>query len=327
MYHDYKNLVFEGGGVLSVAYLGAIDYLDEAGILSNIKRVAGSSSGAISACLTCFNIPFSEITKMASSIDYKKVTEKRIVPLRSISDEFKNIFERLFGDINSIYRLVNNYGWYSTNYFYNWIKKIIASQFDQSKKKPPYTFEDFKNNDIHINNSSFKDLYIIGTDISYKAPVIFSYDTTPKMEVAEAIRISISIPLLFEAIKIENKLDNKTINYVYADGGIMRNYPINLFDNSGVNYETLGIQLVNKATYKETKNIVDYISNLFVTILKVQENIYNYDPTNAKRTISINTGGISPIDFNISDQDQKFLYKQGYESAEDYFNESERFMY
>lgn len=327
MYPSIKNLVFEGGGILGTAYLGALDYFDELGILPHIEKVAGTSAGAITACVTCFNTSFNDIKIMASTLDYKKVPQKEAVPLRSTSDSFKNDFEKMFGDMSSVYRLINNYGWYSTKYFYDWIKHTIALQFDKNKKKPPYTFEDFKNNEIHINNKPFKDIYIIGTDISYKTSAIFSYETTPKMEVAEAVRISMSVPLFFEAVKIDEKLRDTTKNYIYADGGIMRNYPINIFDYNGINYETLGLQFKNKTKYSETKNLIDYISNLFNALLKVQEDIYNNDSINQKRSISINTGGISALDFNITAADYKFLYNQGYEATLDYFEDKGRLLY
>lgn len=319
MFPSIKNLVFEGGGILGISYLGVLDYLDEICLLSQIKRVAGSSSGALTACLTCFNLPFNEIKNISSFLDYKKMPQKETVPLREVTNNFKMEFERLFGDLDSIYRLINNYGWYSSQYFYSWIKDVIASQFDHNKKQPPYTFEDFKNNDIHLNNRPFKDLYIVGTDVSYKTSVIFSYNTTPKMEVAEAIKISMSIPLFFEAVKIDEQYRNGINHHVFVDGGLMRNYPINIFDYDGINYETLGIQLSNKTKYKETTNIIDYISNLFNSLLKVQEDIYNNDWINQGRSININTGGISSLDFDISEADYKFLYNQGYDAALDYF--------
>ncbi|MDD2203241.1 MAG: patatin-like phospholipase family protein [Bacilli bacterium] len=317
MYPSIKNLIFEGGGVLGVSYLGAVDYLDEIGILPQIEKVAGSSAGAITACLLSFNTSFNELKIIASSLDYKKIPQKEKTELRDINDDIKKEFEKLFDDINCVHRLINNYGWYSTKYFYNWIKEVIANQFDKKKKQPPYTFEDFENEELHLNNKIFKDLYIIGTDISFKTSVVFSYATTPKMEVAEAVRISMSVPLYFEAVKI----NNKTNNYIYADGSLMRNYPINLFDYNGINYETLGMQFKNKTKYTETKNTIDYISNVFNTLLKVQEDIYNNDKLNQGRTININTGGISALDFNISNSDYKFLYKQGYEAALDYFED------
>ena len=35
--YDFKNLVFEGGGVKGIAYGGALQKLDEFGIIANIS--------------------------------------------------------------------------------------------------------------------------------------------------------------------------------------------------------------------------------------------------------------------------------------------------
>ena len=45
MAYHFKNLVFEGGGVKGIAYVGAMEVLDKEGILNNIERVAGTSAG------------------------------------------------------------------------------------------------------------------------------------------------------------------------------------------------------------------------------------------------------------------------------------------
>src|SRR5687768_11756983 len=45
------NLVFEGGGVLGATYAGAVEVLEERGVLQRARRVAGTSAGAITATL------------------------------------------------------------------------------------------------------------------------------------------------------------------------------------------------------------------------------------------------------------------------------------
>ena len=45
---QFRNLVFEGGGVKGIAYAGAVAVLEDKGILPGIRRVAGTSAGAIS---------------------------------------------------------------------------------------------------------------------------------------------------------------------------------------------------------------------------------------------------------------------------------------
>ncbi len=331
MYHQISNLVFEGGGVLGIAYLGVLDYLYKAGIMKSIHRTAGTSAGAITACITSFNLNFDEIKKIADTLDYKKVPQKEEIPeMRNIPPMVRAEFERMFGNLDCIYRLVKNYGWYSSTYFYNWIKEQIAAQFDQSKKQPPYTFSDFKNPLIHQGKRTFRDLYVIGTDISYRASRVFCYETTPEMEVAQAVRISMSIPLFFEAVQINDEAITKDkLTNVFADGGVMRNYPINLFDAfnyrdqtaSGMQHHTLGACFRSKSSYKDTNSLPEYISNVFHALLQVQQDLYDHTPSDKARSIQVDTGDISPVDFDISTNDEtyRFLYRQGFDAARSYF--------
>lgn len=326
------NLVFEGGGALGIAYLGVLHYLYQNNIFQNVKRVAGTSAGAITACITSFNLPFKEIKNIVDTLDFKKVPEKDInSDLTKIPLPVLNEFEKIFPDFECVYRLIKNYGWYSSEYFYNWIRKQIESQFDHTKKLPPYTFADFKNPYIHNGNRPFLDLYIVGTDLSYRSSKIFSYETTPDIEVAEAVRISMSIPLFFEAIKMDEDVTEKHCSTnVFCDGGLMWNYPINIFDSkffnknnvSGINYQTLGARFLYKMKYYSINSLLGFVKNLHLSQLRIQQDIFNHSPQDIQRSIQVFTGDISPVDFDIStgDNTYQFLYNQGYKAAKVYFD-------
>lgn len=326
-----KNLVFEGGGVLGIAYLGALDYLFQNGSMNNVQRVGGTSAGAITACITSLNLSFQELKEIANSLDYKKVPLKSELEKQDlIPDDLVESIENLFGDFNCMYRLIHNYGWYSTDYFYNWIKEVIADQFDSTKKKPPYTFSDFKNPLLHKNNHPFWDLYMVGTNLSMKTVAVFSYETTPMMEVAEAVRISMSVPLFFEAVKTELKdAADTSIKNVFCDGGMLNNYPLNLFDSFafnpspfyGVNMDTLGVCFVSKQKYTEVDNLLKYIESLLRVTSYVQQELYESNPLNRARSILIDTDGVNSLDFDIevNDKTYQFLYKQGFDAAKAYF--------
>ncbi|HHV11137.1 MAG TPA: patatin-like phospholipase family protein [Clostridiales bacterium] len=329
--YQIKNMVFEGGGILGTSYLGVLDYLYRRGRIGGLQRLAGTSAGAITACIMSFNLPFEQIESIAASLDYKKIPEKtEINELKLIPEEVKAGLDELFGDINCIYRLLHDYGWFSTEYFYSWIQRVIADQFDIRKKHPPYTFTDFKNPYLHKENRPFYDLYIIGTDLSMKTSRVFSYETTPLMEVATAVRISMSIPLFFEAVKLQKEAANGTsMNTVFCDGGLLNNYPLNLFDTPkfnldpyyGVNMETLGVRFMQQLNYKEIDCLLTYIESLLHAASYIQQGIYDSNPLNKERSIVVDTQGISPVDFDVTAYDEKywFLYMQGYKAAKKYF--------
>ena len=41
---QFRNLVFEGGGVKGIAYIGAMQILSQRGLLDDITRVGGASA-------------------------------------------------------------------------------------------------------------------------------------------------------------------------------------------------------------------------------------------------------------------------------------------
>ena len=343
MIDNIVNLVFKGSGVLAIAYLGVLDYLTKHDKLKNLKRVAGCSSGALTACITSFGLPFVEIKKIAESLDFALVPYKGEFESASILDSAsafllensRNAIETIFGDMSCLYRLVTNYGWYSTEYFYHWIKGIIADQFN-NKKQPPYTFADFKKPELHKDGRPFCDLYIIGTNLTTGNSQVFSFETTPDMEVAQAVRISISIPLFFEAVKIrQENISGNSMDNLYCDGGVLNNYPIRLFDSyryntrliRGANMQTLGVRFKSNNPVNKIDNILDYIWSLVTTYTRVQQEDYYNNPMDIIRSISIEPSGISPIDFNINPGDRKYqlLYQQGYSAAEAFFRQANNY--
>lgn len=333
-----ENLVFKGCGVLGIGYLGVLDYLFRSDRLHDLKRTAGTSSGAIAACITSMAGSFEEIKNIAYSLDYKNVPYKGEFEALSIIDNATalllenswNALESIFGEMNCLYRLVSGYGWYSSEYFYHWIKDVIAGQFN-NKKQPPYTFSDFQKPELHKDGRPFHDLYLIGTNLTTGNSQIFSYETTPDMEVAQAVRISISIPLFFEAVILNQPdITGNTLDNFYCDGGILNNYPIKLFDSyryntrllRGANMQTVGVRFKSSNPVNNITNLLDYIWSLITAYTHVQQDSYYNSPMDIIRSISIDPLPISAIDFSISPDDKNFqlLYQQGYSAAEAYFN-------
>ena len=301
--------------------------------MKDVSRVAGTSAGAITACILSFNLPFLDIRKISNTLDYRKVPSKgQMDNIEFMPEGVMEAMDGVLDDFGCIYRLLNNYGWFSTEYFYGWIKDVINAQFDCTKKLPPYTFEDFKNPLIHKNKRPFFDLYVVGTNISMKRTQIFSYETTPAMEVAEAVRISMSVPLFFEAVvKEQTDSQGNSFSSVFCDGGLMKNYPLNIFDypafNSdlyeGVNMSTLGFRFKNKLERNEIGNLWQYIESLLWVSSYIQQQNYESNPLNRKRSIIIDTKDIHSLDFDIDVNDvaYRFLYRQGYYAAKEFFND------
>ncbi len=87
----YRNLVFKGGGVRGIAYMGALELLEEYRIVDNIERVAGTSAGAIAATLMSFRLTVPETLALFNSLDFTKVpqgaTKTRRIKLPRFAEE------------------------------------------------------------------------------------------------------------------------------------------------------------------------------------------------------------------------------------------------
>ena len=69
---QFRNLIFEGGGVKGIAYVGAMQVLEQRQILKNIKRVGGTSAGAINALLFALGYTIVEQRDILNSTDFKE---------------------------------------------------------------------------------------------------------------------------------------------------------------------------------------------------------------------------------------------------------------
>jgi len=326
--YPFKNLVFKGGGVKGTAYLGAIKALHESGILDQIDRVAGSSAGAITATLLSFNKDVETTYSMMDSLNYQMVPALK-GDLESNEPNWLPKFigkevSKLSSDVEAVQRLVSKFGWYTSEYFYSWLKKIISENCDEN---PLATFEDFK-------KCGHKDLYVITTNLSGREVTVFSNENTPNIPVANAVRMSMSIPLFFESIQFDGSQTNK--GDIHIDGGVMQNYPIHLFDDekysqgnlwyrNEINWETLGFYLYthtgNISTNPKIINFKDYVSHLYECYnISMQLSEIDNNQIDRRRSVVIDTLDIRATEFDITPSDNRYqkLIEQGYTATNQY---------
>lgn len=328
MAYNFKNLVFEGGGVKGIAYVGALEILMEKEILKDIERIGGTSAGAINAILVGLGFSRKETKEVIWSLDFKKFMDDS------------------WGIIRDAKRLIEEYGWYKGDFFRNWIGRQIKKKTGNSES----TFADIE---ALKGKKGFRSLYFIGTNLSTGFSEVFSAEHTPRMCVADAVRISMSIPLFFAA-KRSIRGD------IYVDGGLLDNYPIKLFDrekyikgegglepgyyrkiNKEVkklkrpvskyvyNKQTLGFRLDTReemALFRDhaepvTKKIddfMDYSWALINTVLGAQQNTHLHSDDWA-RTVYIDTLGVNTTDFDLEEPKKQELVESGRSGTREYF--------
>lgn len=213
----------------------------------------------------------------------------------------KDINWNKFYDYNiGFFNFFSGYGIYKGDMLHNLYKTIIQNKTNS----PNTTFQD-------LYYTTGKKLYICAVNLSKQGSVYFSVDTHPLMEIHMALRLSTSFPFVFKSLKYKGDY--------YVDGGVMDNYPMEIFDNCS---KALGFNLVTK-TSKELKidGIVCFTKSLISAITEAQ-NILELHPYK-DQTVCI----YNPMDslltsvLDIGEMKDEFdnYYKLGYDTTQKYF--------
>ena len=304
---QYKNLVFEGGGVRGIAYAGALKVLDQRGILRSVERVGGTSVGAITALLLAVGYSTDEMTAIMSDLRFEQFNDGR------------------WFFVGGLHRMIRRFGWYRGEQFERWLEDLIG----RKTGNPNLTFAQLHQR----RGEAYKDLYVTGTNLTAQRTVVFSHLHTPDMALKTAVRISMSVPLYFGAVFLDDqqrvvRRPKKGQAYqILVDGGLTANYPLTLFDEDGQpNVETLGLKLERpeQLSYYQNRSGLapysirsfnDYVSAFYNYVI---ENL-NRQPASANeksRTIYISMEGIRPRVRRMRADETERLYQSGQRAAQ-----------
>lgn len=285
--HAVENLVFEGGGVKGTAYAGALQVLGERGLLAPVRRVGGTSAGSITALLVALGYTPEETTDIVLALDY---------------DEFRD--GRFFSDAE---RLFERYGWYEGNYATCLFECLVERKLGSRKA----TFADL--HERAQADPAFKDLYVVATDLDLRDWVVFSHEDERfrDLPLAEGVRSSMSIPFYFAAQEIAGD--------TFVDGGVLHNYPIDLFDADGPTAATLGFFLGSLRGGREVTDLRVFTEDVFESLLAVQVDDVCNTPDVIRRTVFIDPLGIATTDFSLTQEQKCALIRSGAKGTESYF--------
>ncbi|MEO0988732.1 MAG: patatin-like phospholipase family protein [Cyanobacteria bacterium J06639_14] len=299
----YADAVFEGGGVKGTAFLGALRCFDDAGI--QLRKVAGTSAGAITAAMVAAGFSVSELENIIGQLNYEdEFLSKKKSPFilnGSPEDDLKNPI-RMLTNLLAVRQL----GQYSSAPFKNWLSRQLAGQAPTFGAVSQATEE----NPAWYKQRAIK---VVISDISHGEMLVLP-DDLPQAEqagfdLAEAVRLSMSIPFFFEPGHLGDSM--------IVDGGILSNFPLWIYDaepGRKPNCPTFGFQLVepDESQMRQIEGIGDLIVGLFATMQSGRDRRHQRQ-NDQGRIIDINTLGISTTQFNLTHEDKNNLYQQGYE--------------
>lgn len=304
----YKNLVLEGGGIRGIAYVGVLEGLMQRHMIDDIENVAGTSVGAVAGCLYAMGYTPAQMRQIMEGLRIQTFNDGRWI---------------FFGGFA---RTKNRFGWYRGDAIEQWIGKQIAARTGSEHT----TFAQL--HDLTLHDQSYKDLYVIATNLSQQKITVFNWRNFSDMEIRTAVRASMSVPLYFSAVFLDSKghkvskKDKKTDHDIYVDGGILANYPIAVFDSLYDKKQTLGLKLERPEqieVYKQQGNyLAPYKINSFRNYVGAFYNVVLEGlnkpgdlAEEAARTVYISTGNINPRVRRISKEQKQLLYENGKQAA------------
>ena len=268
--------LFGGGAIRGLAYVGAIRAMEELGVEYDI--IGGSSVGSIIAALI--------------AVGYK-------------SYEIENIFMKinfdLFKDIH--FGIGKPFAISKGEIFMDWLNELLRNKLACGTGKK-ITFNDIQ-----------KDLIIITTDIKHFKNQEFSRKETPNFEVAQAIKVSSSMPGLMAPYEYKG--------CELVDGDLQKASPMWRLSENINSTESRILEYRLEGDYnKDEKNPISFINTIYSCVTDVATDFVTeiFGQNDRYECITINTGDVFFADFNLDKESRRKIINLGYEQTINYFH-------
>ncbi|MFB9862371.1 hypothetical protein EFA69_12905 [Rufibacter immobilis] len=352
--HQYVDLVMEGGGMLGIALVGYVYALEEMGI--RFLQLGGTSAGSINALLMAAAGKRNEKTSQwlleeLSSQDFYQFVDGD-ADAKDFVDALlhkKKWYTQLFKTTQVLDNFREDLGLNPGHAFHQWVKSLLAKKKIETlaqlreRRKEGLGNLLLRNTDRLYDFRKAEFLALIAADVTTQTKVVFPemanmYWANPEeINPADFVRASMSIPLFFHPYKVKNLpyddeafarwrqvgyTGNVPDEVVFVDGGIMSNFPIDLFHEHGKipAAPTFGVKL---GVDRQSPRTVHKITDLVVAIFDAARQVHDFDfilrnPDYKHLVQCLPTDELNWLDFNMSTADKVKLFEIGVQGAADF---------
>jgi NTE family protein len=307
------DLVLEGGGVKGTGLVGAYSVLEERGF--EAANVAGTSAGAITAAAIAAGFTADELREIILALDYRQFEDEGWEDKLPVLEKTTSILLDL--------------GIYEGKRFHEWMRELLA-------RKDVHTFADLVRDPEEADLRYRYSLQVIASDVTERDLLVLPRDARKlgvepdELEVALAVRMSMSIPIFFEPVRHKHPKTGE--EHIIVDGGMLSNFPVWLFDCRGgvPDWPTFGLLLVEPNLREHLGEriepprrergvaaLVDYLKSLVQTMTAAHDRQY-VEQADYARTIPIPTLGVKTTEFDITRDRALALYESGRKAAEEF---------
>ncbi|HZC73100.1 MAG TPA: patatin-like phospholipase family protein [Jatrophihabitans sp.] len=301
------DLVLEGGGVKGAGLAGAVEVL---GRHYTFGRVAGTSAGAIVASFIAAGLT-EQLEKIMVDTNFADFLDEG------------SVLGHL-GKLGEGIEVLLHEGIYKGNSLHDWIEHTLATA-----PNPVRTWGDLRipGTDETTPIEQRYRLVVVVSDISRGRMLRLPWDypnllgRDPDTEpVADAVRASASIPFFFQPwhLPVEPSIADGHDKLVLTDGGMLSNYPIDLFDDN--DFPTFGVKLSARLSLQQrgwhtTDGVLSLGKALISTMMSAHDQLHVDEESVCARSVFVDTTGVNSTDFHLSEADKHGLFEKGAASA------------
>ncbi len=351
--YQFADLVMEGGGTLGIALVGYIHALEQANI--RFLNVGGSSVGSIVALLLAcmgdrLEAKGERLSAIVADMDLGALVDGRyfaakLSKLAGSENPGKHIASMLFCFLMSLGDVRKKLGLNPGDKLYDWIARQLSTFGVSTWADAECRISSMPSGVINgQNRAPLRDytpgLKIVVADLTTSTKVVFPqmapmyWQQPDQISPAAFARASSSIPVFFQPYTVtgvssivgvseswknlcsfEGEVPDRI---TFADGGLLSNFPIDLFHRRAVpRAPTFGARLGSASRHvKEIKTLGQYGGGLFNALRHYADYDFIFRNPLYKQLIAyIPTDEYNWLDFNMSDASKLGLFKAGMESA------------
>jgi NTE family protein len=250
------DMVFEGGGAKGFAFVGALRAFEEAG--HTPARLLGTSAGAITATALAAGYTVPEVLDVMQerTPDGKPIfttfmgdpqpfsdTELDEGSLATLLRQFDaplipDALERwtdarltrwLAGHptFKHLVALLERGGWFGAGAFVDWMCRVLSRGMDGTRSR---AYAGMPLSALHA--ATGRELTLIAADTTDSRMLILNHRTAPGVPIEWAVRMSMSVPLLWEEVTWRSEWGpyrgRDITGHSVVDGGLLSNFPLAL---------------------------------------------------------------------------------------------------
>ncbi|MCC6457496.1 MAG: patatin-like phospholipase family protein [Caldilineaceae bacterium] len=364
------DLVFEGGGAKGIVLVGAYEVFSAEG--HTFGRLLGTSAGAITAALLAAGYSAKELLDVLAERENGKPVfagfmgepapfDKAALENSAIRAVFRNIdfafipkaVEDKLGDVltntlgtdkrfRNFFAFVERGGWYSADRFLKWMQdKLDTGQYQGQ----PRSFSKMTLAEFYAATQT--DLSLIASDTHANQLLVLNHRTAPKLPLVWAVRMSMSIPLVWNEVIWDGAWGTyqgrDVKDHAIVDGGILSNFPIELFisdapqvtrlmgpkqDNAILGLLIDDTQMVQRTRPELALVNVDIDPYELRTVQRILRLVNTMTTAHDKMVIDefrhlvakLPAGGYGVTEFDLSDVDRNTLVESGRQAMKRYFS-------